>query len=131
MSKNCIFLITDNAFFKQTVICLQTLSKNYPLHPDVIICALDLSYKQKIFLNSLLPCVFIESDLSEKYIWPVMSSVEKSVNPLSFWSRFLIWVNPIFDKYDKVLYIDGDLVICKPLDKIFKYDFYIERDLYQ
>lgn len=129
--KNCIFLIADLKFYRQISICLRSIVKNYPHHPDIIICPMDMSEKQKSSLSAICPCIFLDSELSSADFWPLMESLsDKTINPLSFWSRFLIWKSPLFLDYDYVLYLDSDTVIIKPLDDIFEQDFYIEKDLY-
>lgn len=127
--KKCIFFVVDKNLYPQLITTLNSLLPHIDESMDLVICSINLELIQKDAISQLCRCIFIDFHNISWFVGPVMVNVINKVNPESFWSRFLIWFDPIFQKYDFVLYLDVDLIILKSLNGIFSEDFYIENDM--
>jgi len=56
---------------------------------------------------------------------------KQKFNPKVFYARFMMW-NDYFKQFDKILHLDVDIYIIRPLDYIFENeDFFIVSEVYE
>lgn len=130
-SQNCIFISVDSRFLSILTVCLSSIAKNYPNHPDVIICHTNLREKDINRLKSILPLTEIHNTLRSPEIGPIMKHLPKYLDPKVFYARLLIWRDPIFQNYNNILYLDADTLVLDDCDAIFlHHQFYIVKESY-
>ncbi len=133
ISRYCIFFSANKAFLSCLKICLKSIVHNYWSHPDIIICYTDFSLWDLQNLQKIYDgIIFIKNDLTKYEIWPVMKHLPKEIDPKVFYARFLLWRHKIFDNYEKILHLDADIIVTKPLDELFSIDdFLMIKESYQ
>lgn len=130
--ENAIFFSVNQRFFEHLSLCFKSIIKYYPNHPDIIVNHVDLTKNQITYLKNILPSKFIQSQLDDNELWPIMGHLDENINPKVFYARFMIWKSPIFNNYDKILFLDSDILIIKPLDHLFTQDsFFITEEYYK
>lgn len=132
MGKNTIFVSIDNNFYDLLIEFLKNIKNNYKNHPLIHIIHTNLNKNQELksfLINNNIK--FIKNDIGEEIVWPIMLHLENNYDPRVFYARFMIW-NNYFRSFDKILHLDVDMLILKPLDYIFeKDDFFIVEDVYE
>jgi len=78
---------------------------------DLIILHYGVKEKEQALLNQIMPCRFIE------FTWPVPDSIRCSRGTQMNFSRFLCF--EFLNHYDKVIWMDADIMVLKPLDELF------------
>lgn len=129
---NCIFISCNKSFVNILVLCLQSITKNYPTHWDIIICHTDLTHKEKLILSKFKKIIFLKNTIKEYEIGPIMWHLPKETDPKVFYARFLLWREKIFDKYDNILHLDADTIIMKNIDELLQWNnFIITKEIYE
>lgn len=129
---NTIFISIDSKYFDLSIEFLKNIKANYPTHPIIHICYLNLSSTQMEKMRNINTNIrFIENNLDENIVGPIMSHLNHTeFNPRVFYARFLIW-GDYFKEYNKILHLDVDMFILKPLENLFDMeDFFIVKDVY-
>lgn len=123
--RNAIFLTFDDNYFSYAKVCLMSLEKNYPDHPEVLIYYdgnknSTINFLQGITRSSLHYPEFDFMDLKGLDLGPIGSS--------KVYFRFILWTEK-FKKYDSILHLDVDTIILKPFPELFdKVDFFCILD---
>ncbi|MCL2887937.1 MAG: hypothetical protein FWF35_01290 [Elusimicrobia bacterium] len=119
MKKKAVFLATNERFVFAVGTLLLSLKKTSPKtveNCDILIYVQDVSDKSKEILNKILPCKFTE------YKFAVDTDFDdinfKNFSQLTF-ARYEIF--DLLNTYEKVLYMDADIMIGKELYPVFDY----------
>jgi lipopolysaccharide biosynthesis glycosyltransferase len=121
--ENAIVLTFDDGYFDFAKVCLNSIKDNYLSHP-IILAFYDGSDKNIInYLKSIgnLKVMLYERDYSY-WIGLNMKRLNLGeINNKKVFFKYLAWSNQ-FDDYDKILYLDADTMILRPLDFMFEQD---------
>ena len=109
----------DRHYFPHACLCLQSIERYYPQHPDILVYHYGLTPKQvkKLGTFSKVRPVFFRDDLSYG-ISLMPSHRQMRVDPLIVTARYAIWSHTL-SHYDKVLHLDVDTLVLGPLDSFF------------
>ena len=118
---NAIVLAFDDGFAHYAVACLNSISLNYPNHPSILIqydgCSAGVEAAiDRIGGRQLAATGHVRSAFAGAPGGPVGSAL--------IYDRFAIWADGL-PAYDKVLYLDADTLVLKPLDGIFERDRFL------
>jgi lipopolysaccharide biosynthesis glycosyltransferase len=116
--RNAILVIFDDAFFRYARACLNSIVENYPHYPEILVLYQGrgrdvLSYLERIPRLAILDPSQLDFDTSA---FPLHTAS----NPLVY-GRYLLWTDR-FDAWDRVLYLDSDTLVLRPLDELFSMD---------
>jgi lipopolysaccharide biosynthesis glycosyltransferase len=120
MTNNAIFISFDDNYLSYAKSCINSILSNYPSHPVIL---LNYSGNQKIVADEYLS--------SEKIkILQLQNDFNFTLGPIKnpiVYDRFLLW-GEIFQGFDKILHLDVDTLVLRPLDDLFQDDFFITSD---
>jgi lipopolysaccharide biosynthesis glycosyltransferase len=122
-TKNGIVIMFDYSFFKYARICINSIEANYPEHPDLL-----------IFYNGDDPAI-ISFLLKKKKVTIIKYDSDHNVSigintaglnlgvtkSSQTFLKYLMWSDTFAD-YDKLIHLDADTVVLKPLDFMFESD---------
>lgn len=118
---NAIFISFTDSHFHFVKSFWHSLKANYPYHPILLVNYIGNSQEVKDFFRQCNSAELIQVENSYSY------STAHMLNPVIY-QRFNLWTEQ-FDEYDKILYLDVDMIVLKPLDHIFaSNEFYICSD---
>jgi len=107
--------ITDNWVFAAGTILLGIKKYTTKRNFDIIIFHQNLSAKNKEFLNKILPCNFIQFDESK-----INSERFIKITKMAF---SIYECLTLFQKYEKVIWLDADIVIIGNIDQLMGINF--------
>lgn len=105
--------INENWVFAAATLLMGLKDNLLDIHPDIVIIHDGISKRDQDLLNRILPCRFIEFDQ------PVPDSIRHSRGTHMKFSRLLCF--DLLDEYEKVVWLDTDMLILKPIDPLFAY----------
>lgn len=130
--ENAIVIMFNDGYFRYAKVCIESIKENYPAYPVILafydgrnsdilnylgaveklkICPYEPDYRQSIGLNT---------DILNFGV----------VNDYRVYFKYILWTNH-FAAYDKVLHLDADTMVLKPLDHLFSTDeFFIVSNHY-
>ena len=123
--KNAIFCTVDDNYIKYLIPFINSIKKNFPNHPEIIIYYLgagqDIKKKMRAYDNVKL----VNYQLDIEKLKGLSLGV---VNNPAIFVRYALWSSD-FDEYDNILHLDVDSIILKPLDSLLhKSDFFCVSD---
>ncbi len=116
--KNCIFLSFDDIFFKYAKVCLNSLKRNYPDHPMVLVYYEGSDSQVFSFINDLEKVDLLDIAYPSEKFKNLNLGV---IGSIMTYSRFLLW-EEYFNRFDTIVYLDCDTVILKPFPELFKHN---------
>jgi lipopolysaccharide biosynthesis glycosyltransferase len=122
---NCIFITFNNDYLQYAKSCLNSIKKNYPNHPVILVLydgndASILEFLKSFDNLQILDHAFDFSQTNELTLGVVGSQM--------VYVRYLLWTS-LFDDYENVLHLDVDTIVLKPLDELFgTNNFFAVRD---
>lgn len=127
--KSAIFVTLNKDFLDFFYIFLNSLKKNYPDHPELLIYHTDLAAGDVNRLEDLDRVRLFSISENNEHTGPVMAKYH-NIDPHVFYTRYLIWKN-FADDYDSILHLDLDVLVMKPLNDLIESDeFMIFQDRY-
>jgi len=119
---NAIYTSITRYYEKYARACFNSLEKNYPNHPIVLVYANNLSEEFMGFVNTLHNFKIIP------YVQFFTNNAQGPVKNDIIYNKYRLWSNE-FDEYDTVLHLDVDTIVLKSLDHYFEHDdFFIITD---
>ena len=119
--ENLIYTSFDNNYEQYARMMLNSLDENYPNHPLVIIGHHNVTDNFKEFAAKLNNVQMMEIKEDELATYENMGVIG---NPMVY-DRLRCWSDE-FDTFDKILFVDPDVLILKPLDCLFeREDFFV------
>lgn len=113
--KNAIYIAIDNNFERYARACFNSIEKNYPNHPDILIFTHEkLNEKFETYINTLNN--FYIKQFPKKETFENLGPVGNSI----VYDKYILWTD-IFDEYENILHLDADILVLKPLDDLFNY----------
>jgi len=109
-----IATIVDDRFYKYIIPWLNSIMRNYPAYPHILVYYSNLNKQQLDYLSGFERIYLREITLEKDTIGPTTCRMSKQT-----YAKYLYFLD---DTYDKILHIDPDTLILKPLDKLFDYD---------
>ncbi|MBN1871462.1 MAG: hypothetical protein JW800_02710 [Candidatus Omnitrophica bacterium] len=106
-----IVTVIDDKFFKYIIPWLNSIIKNYPTYPHILVYHHNLNKEQIQYLSGFERLSLIEIDLQKDKIGPTTFRMSKQT-----YAKYLYFLDT---EYDKILHIDPDALILKPLDGLF------------
>jgi lipopolysaccharide biosynthesis glycosyltransferase len=124
--ENAIVIMFNDGYFRYAKVCIESIKENYPAHPVILafydgqapdtinylasvdklkVCRYDPDYQQSIGLNTGILNLGV-------------------VNDYRVYFKYILWTN-LFAAYDKVLHLDADTMVLKPLDQLFSTDEFL------
>ena len=129
---NAIFTELNRGFLPYAKLFFESLQRNYPNHPDVFVYHADLTPEEIKKLTAyprVKPVLFSCKNL--EFGPPMASHHPHYADPRISYARFHIW-DDTFNSYDKVLHLDTDILVMRPLDELFqREEFTIFAETYQ
>jgi len=107
-----VIAITENWVFAAATLMLSMKGK-FERPFDLIIFHYGVKEREQALLNQIMPCRFIEFD------WPVPDTIRCSRGTQMNFSRFVCF--EFLDCYDKVIWMDADIMVLKNMDGLFDY----------
>lgn len=120
MTGNAIFISFDDNYLSYATSCINSILSNYPDHPVIL---LNYSGNQKIVAHEHLGSGRIE-------ILQLQNDFNFTLGPVKspiVYDRFLLW-GEIFQEFNKILHLDVDTLVLRPLDDLFEHEFFITSD---
>jgi len=113
--RHAIFVAFNDRHWRYAQPCLKSLVDNYPAHPEIL--ALYDGHRPGVLaklrtiprLTLLDPARFQPGSGEGAAGWSIS------------YRRFLLWTDR-FEEYDRILYLDADTLVLKPLDALFERD---------
>lgn len=116
--ENCIFLTFDDVYYNYARICLNSFEANYPDHPSIkiIYTGKDDEIRKSLSARHNVEVMDYELDMNQfdKLNLGLLTSH-------MIYARFVLWTE-LFDKFNKVLYLDCDTIVLKPFPEVFERD---------
>jgi lipopolysaccharide biosynthesis glycosyltransferase len=114
---NAIFLPFDNNFTLYARACINSIKRNFPEHPRMLVL---YDGSEPAFLSFLAGMDNLDlvktSDMNE--IFARFGLQDSDVNDKRFLLyKYLAW-SELFEPYDNVLYLDVDTLVLRPLDEM-------------
>ena len=126
---NAIFVAFNDRHWDYAQACLNSIRKNYPTYPHLIVFYNGTDDQRIDWLNS-----FDRVTLYNNY--PLPKCIEnpvfhKDVQSEMVYYKYLLWTD-MFNDYGNILHLDVDTIILSSLDEIFNTDkfFIIKNNLY-
>ncbi len=123
MTRNVILIAATSDYFNILIVFLRSLKKNWPHHPDVILYQQSFSSAQLEALKEYPRISPINMNEEDFAVGPSLMHKD-TLKSKVFYSSLCVFTDK-FKDYDKVLYLDVDTVILKPLDQLFEEDEFI------
>lgn len=118
---NTIATIIDDRYFKYIIPWRNSLTRNYPTYPNLLIYHANLNKRQLDYLSSFERIRLRVINLEKDAIGPTNHRMSSQT-----YAKYLYFLD---NTYDKILHIDPDTLILKPLDDLFNYnDFFSVTD---
>jgi lipopolysaccharide biosynthesis glycosyltransferase len=123
--KHAIFIAFDDLYFAHARRCLQSLERNYPNHPEILVCYDGIDGNVFAFVQTIRKARVFPPD-------PGLLSPEGIdlgvVNSPQVFIRYMLW-DEVFMDFENILHLDADVVVLKPLDALFaENDFFAVCD---
>jgi lipopolysaccharide biosynthesis glycosyltransferase len=114
---NAIFLPFDNNFVLYARACINSIKRNFPEHPRILVL---YDGSEPTFLSFLAGIDNLElvktSDMNETFA--AFGVKDPDVDDKRYLLyKYLAW-SKLFDPYDNVLYLDVDTLVLRPLDEL-------------
>ena len=119
---NCIYTTIDRNYENYATACFNSMEKNYPAHPIVLIYYDDLSDAFKSYIATLNNFKLIKIVQDE-----FKSFNHGIVNKSIVYNRYNLWTSA-FDEYDVILHLDVDTLVLGSLDVVFVQDEFLMFD---
>lgn len=130
VEQRAIFITINSKFVPITRLFLNSLRRNYPNYPELLIHYTDLSSKDLELLRQYPRVKLISLDrFPDLATGPIMNGIGKIVDPRVFYSRLLIWT-PMYEAYDKIMFMDVDILVLHDLEELWQHDFFIVQEPY-
>ena len=114
-NKNAIFITFDDTYFSFFKACINSIKKNYPNYPELLVCYTGKRQYVFDFLSSISRLRLIRTvSLSDKY----SLNEPGEVKSLLIYQRYRLWSTE-FSEYGNILHLDADTLILKPLNHLF------------
>lgn len=110
--KNAIFLCFDKDYFIYAKACINSILKNYPNYPEIIVCYKSSTIDEEL-INFLRPIERLKFKIFD-------NTIHETFNNNIVYQKFSLFIDSYFDEYDKIIYLDCDTIVMKSLDDIFK-----------
>lgn len=121
--KNAIFIAFDDNYINNIFVCLNSLKKNFPNHPPLLINYIGKNKKILNYLNSIEDVSLIDESL-EQIINLKLPLHPHISNPIVY-AKYLLWTN-LFEEYDSIMHLDADTIILNPFEELFsRNEFFI------
>lgn len=114
MLKNAIFLAFDTNHWKYAAACINSIKRNFPLHPDLLVYYKGDDQHALDYLNSEKHVTLL-SNLD----FPDFGNYHKKVQSEMVYCKYLLW-SSLFSDYNNVLYLDSDTLVLSSLEDLFK-----------
>lgn len=125
---NAIFVNVSSSYFKYFHVFNRSLQRNYPNYPALIVVWQDLTEPQLAFLKTIPRAHAYDVNSLNVKAGPRL--VGRPEDPTIYYTRFTIFSDR-FSQFEKILYLDTDITILKPLDKLFQHsEFTIFQEAY-
>lgn len=112
-----IATVVDDRYYKYIIPWLNSIIRNYPAYPHILIYYTNLNKDQLEYLSSFERISLREINLEKNAIGPTTDRMSSQA-----YAKYLYFLD---NKYDKILHIDPDALVLKPLDELFNYnDFF-------
>ncbi len=118
---NAIFLTFDDGLALCARACLNSIARNYPNHPQLCVFYDGVSAECLDFLSSFANLRIVSND--EMLPLPADMPLGE-VGHIGVYRKFFVW-SSFFDLYGKVLYLDIDTLVLKPIDELFAKDDFV------
>jgi lipopolysaccharide biosynthesis glycosyltransferase len=113
--KNAIFIVFDDNYFNYAFNCLQSIKKNYPGHPEILVHYGGQNDEILAYLRTFKNLSLASVD--ERFL--DLSGIDLGiVGSRQVYLRYILWTEG-FNNYDTILHIDADTHVLKPLDHLF------------
>ena len=118
---NAIYISIDRNYERYARACFNSIERNYPKHPIVLVHADDLSDEFTRYVSTLNNFTIVNPPKGGSYknLGPVN-------NPIVY-NKYKLW-SSVFCEYDSILHLDADTLVLKPLDRLFEEEFFIVDD---
>lgn len=119
-----IYCSINKKYMRFAVLFLKSLREHYPEHPPVILLHVDLTQDDILQLAEFPGVSVREIRLEDFSNFSLPDSIRGSihsyrdVDPRTIFARFLLW-KPDLDNFDKVLFLDVDIIVVGKLDAMF------------
>lgn len=105
--------INENWVFAAAALLMGLKENLSKVDPEIVIIQDGVKKREQDLLGQILPCRFIEFDQ------PVPDNIRHSRGTHLKFSRLLCF--DLLDKYSKIIWLDTDMLILKPIDRLFDY----------
>jgi lipopolysaccharide biosynthesis glycosyltransferase len=116
---NVIYTAVDKNYENYARACFNSIKKNYPNHPLVLVYADDISDEFREYVEGLNR--FKIKAPSKKITYDNLGPVQNSI----VYQKYLLWDAVEFFEYATVLHLDCDTLVLAPLDDLFTDEFLI------
>ncbi len=115
---NCIFICFDEHYFEFARACINSITENYPGHPTIVVLYTGNNDATINYFKSKKRVKLLDADID--YILNADLHIGRLNNKLIY-LRYVMFSN-VFDEFDKVLYLDIDVLVLRPLNDLFEQD---------
>ena len=115
---HAIVLSIDCNFYGPATLCLRSLARAFPNHPQVIVLCQDVTPAMRRRLELDFRAETRDAVLAPEEYGPLMQHLDQTLNASSFYARLRLWSEE-FDSFEMLLFLDADMLIVRPLDGLF------------
>ncbi len=122
---NAIFLAFDDAFTNYGLACIRSICLNYPSHPEIVLLYTGVDKRVFELVERVARISILDSSKYAAFMQTLDDYPAGPTGSHIVFCKYLVW-SSYFDRWNKVLYLDSDTLVMRPLDKLFSnYGFYI------
>ena len=122
LMNNVIYTAVDRNYENYARACFNSLKKNYPDHPMVLVYTTDYDNLSDEFIKYINTS---HNFYLKKCRQPLEINNLGPVNNDIVYLKYMLWNSQEFADYDTVLHLDCDTLVLAPLDDIFTDEFLI------
>jgi lipopolysaccharide biosynthesis glycosyltransferase len=124
LGRHAIVMTTLANYYPLLLLSLDSLRRNFPGHPEIIVFQKGFSTDQVGYLVARYERLRVLDLTGREFVCGPAMLNRNYKDPEVFYARFLIWT-PLFEDYDHVLYLDVDTMVMRPLDRLFSQDEFL------
>jgi len=113
---HAIFLAFDEGFASHAQVCLNSLRRNYPDYPSLLVYYEGDRPATVDFLRSFQRLRLIRSLKISELVQQFHLGIN---NHPAVYYKYEVW-SPAFEEFDNILYLDADTIVLKPLDTLLE-----------